>query len=91
MTKSRFELKTFDFDTILNYHLSQNVKLIGKEEFSYSASAKAYECSVFVIFGNEKLGFAKFGDDKLTLVVERSKYDVLLFTKANSMSLIGRE
>jgi hypothetical protein len=35
MIKSKFELKTFDFDTMLNHHLSQKLKLIGKSKFNH--------------------------------------------------------
>jgi len=35
MTESRFELKTFGSDTILNYHLSQKLKLIGIGKFNH--------------------------------------------------------
>jgi hypothetical protein len=31
----RFELITSGFDTMLNHHLSQNFKLIGRDEFNY--------------------------------------------------------
>jgi hypothetical protein len=34
MTKIRFELRTFSFDTILNHHLSQKLKPIGKCNFN---------------------------------------------------------
>jgi hypothetical protein len=33
--KSRFELIALDFDTMLNHHLSQKFKLIGKDEFNH--------------------------------------------------------
>jgi hypothetical protein len=33
MTESMFEFKTFDSDTMLNHHLFQNVKLIGRSKF----------------------------------------------------------
>jgi hypothetical protein len=77
----KFQFRTFGSDIILNHHLFQKLKLIGREEFPYSTSANVDECSVFMIFGNEKLGFAKFGDDKLTFVVERSKYDDIIVYK----------
>ena len=35
MTESRFELKTFDFYIMLNYHLSQKFKLIKRNRFNY--------------------------------------------------------
>jgi hypothetical protein len=35
MTESRFELNTFDFDTMLNHHLSQKLKLIGRVKFNH--------------------------------------------------------
>jgi hypothetical protein len=35
MTESRFELKTFDTDIILNFHLSQKFKLIQRGKFNY--------------------------------------------------------
>jgi hypothetical protein len=31
----RFELKTFDYDTMLNYHLFQKLKLIGRSKFNH--------------------------------------------------------
>jgi len=31
----RFELKTFGSDTMLNYHLSQKFKFIGRSKFNY--------------------------------------------------------
>ncbi len=33
--KSGFELKTTCFDTIINYHLSQKLKLFGNDEFNH--------------------------------------------------------
>ena len=33
--ESRFELKTFVFDTMLNHHLFQKFKLIGKNKFNH--------------------------------------------------------
>jgi hypothetical protein len=33
--KSRFELRTFGFDTMLNHHLSQKLKLIGRCKFNH--------------------------------------------------------
>jgi hypothetical protein len=33
--ESRSELKTFGFDTILNYHLSQKLKLIERGKFNH--------------------------------------------------------
>jgi hypothetical protein len=35
MTESRFELKTFGSDTMLNYHLFQKLKLIRKGKFNH--------------------------------------------------------
>jgi hypothetical protein len=35
LTKSRFNLRTFGSDTLLNYQLSQKLKLIGKDKFNY--------------------------------------------------------
>lgn len=32
--ESRFDLRTFDFDTMLNHHLSQKLKLIGIGKFN---------------------------------------------------------
>jgi hypothetical protein len=34
MTESRFELRTFSSDTMLNYHLFQKLKLIGRGKFN---------------------------------------------------------
>jgi hypothetical protein len=34
-TKLRFDPKTFGCDTMLNYQLSQKVKLIGRGKFNY--------------------------------------------------------
>jgi hypothetical protein len=33
--ESRFKLKTFGFGTMLNHHLSQKLKLIGRDKFNY--------------------------------------------------------
>jgi hypothetical protein len=33
--ESRFELRTFGFDTMLDYHLSQKLKLIGRGKFNH--------------------------------------------------------
>jgi hypothetical protein len=35
MTESRFELRTFGSDTMLNHHLSQKLKLIGRGKFNH--------------------------------------------------------
>ena len=35
LTESKFDPKTFDFDTILNYQLSQKLKLIGRDKFNH--------------------------------------------------------
>jgi hypothetical protein len=35
MTELRFELMTFGFDTMLNHHLSQKLKQIGKSKFNH--------------------------------------------------------
>jgi hypothetical protein len=35
MAESKFELKIFDFDTMLNHNLSQKLKLIGISKFNY--------------------------------------------------------
>jgi hypothetical protein len=35
MMKSRFELMTFGFDTMLNHHLPQRFKLIRRDEFNH--------------------------------------------------------
>jgi hypothetical protein len=35
MTESRFELRTFGSDTMLNHHLSQKFKLIGRGKFDH--------------------------------------------------------
>jgi hypothetical protein len=35
MTESRFELRTFGSDTMLNHHLSQKLKLIGRSKFNH--------------------------------------------------------
>jgi hypothetical protein len=35
LTESRFDLKTFGFDPMLNHRLSQKLKLIGKSKFNY--------------------------------------------------------
>jgi hypothetical protein len=35
MTETRFKLRTFGFDTMLNYHLLQKLKLIGRDKFNY--------------------------------------------------------
>jgi hypothetical protein len=35
MTELRFELMTFGFDTMLNHHLSQKFKQIGKNKFNH--------------------------------------------------------
>jgi hypothetical protein len=32
MTETKFELKTFDSDTMLNYHLSQKLKVVKFEK-----------------------------------------------------------
>jgi hypothetical protein len=33
--ESKFEFKTFSSNTMLNHHLSQKVKLIGRGKFNY--------------------------------------------------------
>jgi hypothetical protein len=35
MTKSKFELKTFSSDTMLNFHLSKKLKLIERNKFNH--------------------------------------------------------
>jgi hypothetical protein len=35
MIEIRFELKTFGYNTMLNYHLSQKLKLIGRGKINY--------------------------------------------------------
>jgi hypothetical protein len=35
MKKSKFELKIFGSDTMLNHHLSQKLKLIGRDKFNH--------------------------------------------------------
>ena len=33
--ESKFELKAFDFDTMLNYQLSKKLKLVGRDESNH--------------------------------------------------------
>ena len=35
MTESKFNLMTFGSDTMINYHLSQKLKLIGRGKFNH--------------------------------------------------------
>jgi hypothetical protein len=35
MKESRLELRTFGSNTMLNYHLSQKLKLIGRDKFNH--------------------------------------------------------
>jgi hypothetical protein len=42
MTKSRFELKIFRSDTMLNHHLSQKLKLIGRGKFNHLINTLTY-------------------------------------------------
>ncbi|XP_059460910.1 F-box protein At2g26160-like [Corylus avellana] len=49
--------------------------------FPNSAWTNADECSIFMIFVDGKLGFAKPGDEKWTLVGESSNYDDVIVYK----------
>jgi hypothetical protein len=49
--------------------------------FPNSAWTNADECSILMIFGDGKLGFAKCGDEKLTLVDGSSNYDDIIVYK----------
>jgi hypothetical protein len=35
VTEPRFDLMTFDSDTMLIYHLSQKLKIIGRDKFNH--------------------------------------------------------
>ena len=59
LTKSRFDPKTFDSDVMLNHHLSQKYKLIGRETFNHLiitlTNTKAYSLRRQMIWPQDTL------------------------------------
>ena len=52
LTESRFDPITFDFDTMLNYQLSQKLKLIGRGKFNhltFTLTSTVY-FTIFIIY-----------------------------------------
>jgi hypothetical protein len=47
--ESRFELRTFGSDTMLNYHLSQKLKLIGRGKFNHLINTLTYKSMLSIV------------------------------------------